>query len=116
MKHRTWGCLVLLALGFTSCSTMVRQRIPRPDSFAMSNRKHYITMKSGATHTAYEIKVANDTAYFNDTNAKLSDIKTIETKKFSPGKTIALTAAIVLSAAVLIPFTIAFMLATGHSN
>lgn len=101
--------VMAISLVLSSCSAMIRQPIPQAGSLQMSKGWYYITLKNGKTHVAQRIDASNDSAYFNDTCVNLRDIKAIETKEASTGKTLALFGLVYLAGGVICAIYIVYL-------
>lgn len=117
MTTRTLNAWIVIAISLvlSSCYGMVRQPIPKAGSLENSKGVYYVTLKNGKTHVAQRIDASSDSAYFNDTCVNLGDIKAIETKEASAGKTLALLGLVYISASAILAIYLFYMLVPSAS-
>jgi hypothetical protein len=99
----------------SSCANSKRVRIPDTKSFELKNREVYVKVKHELfSHSTKHILVKNDSVFFNNKYYHLTEIESINQKKFSPGKTAGLVLAV--TAASSLVFVVYIFMAFLGSN
>jgi hypothetical protein len=93
-RFRTFAILIGAILGLMGCSTSKPIRIPNPESFELKGDEYYLVLKSEKTYRIDGLSVKNDSVYFEGKSVHIKEIKSIETRPFSPLKTVGLVAGI----------------------
>jgi hypothetical protein len=80
--------------GLIGCSISKPVRIPNPDSFELKGDEYFLILKNEKVYRIDGLSVKKDSVYFEGKTVHIKEIKKIETRSFSPIKTIGLVAGI----------------------
>lgn len=91
---RTFAVLSVAILGLSGCSTTRPLRIANPESFELTGDVYFLMLKNGNEYRVHSLSVKKDSVYFKGMAVHKNQIKGIETRSFSPLKTVGLVAGI----------------------
>jgi hypothetical protein len=91
---RTFALLSVAIPGLIGCSTSKPIRIPNPESYELKGDAYYLILTSEKVYKTDSLSVKRDSVYFNGKAVHIKQIKRIETRSFSPLKSVGLMAGI----------------------
>jgi hypothetical protein len=93
-RFRTSAILSGVMLGLIGCSTSKPIRIPNSESFELKGDEYWLVLDGGETHRIAGLYVKNDSVHFEGKSVHIKEIKRLETRSFSPLRTVGLVAGI----------------------
>lgn len=91
---RNVAVLSVAILGLIGCSTTKPIRNLNPQSHELTGEAYYLMLKNGNEYRVHSISVKNDSVYFKGMVVHKNQVKGIETRSFSPQKTVGLVVGI----------------------